>query len=221
MKGLLLNHFYSVKNSIILYFFLALLIPIILFITIDQKSIVLDIITILIPMFLMLPAMEVLKTETSSGWSKFMITLPIKKNTIVTSHFICFAILLILGLITTICLMSIFSLFNENLMSSNALTISQVMKGITISIIVAAIAFFLTYLLGADKADLILILAAMISIAVYFLSSWTFKKIINLDFIERVQTDIMFSITYLLLALLILAISYFSSIALYNSKEFK
>lgn len=61
----------------------------------------------------------------------------------------------------------------------------------------------------------------MISIAVYFLSSWTFKKIINLDFIERVQTDIMFSITYLLLALLILAISYFSSIALYNSKEFK
>src|SRR5699024_8080179 len=56
--------------------------------------------TLIVMLFLVTPALEFLKREAVSGWNEYVTTLPLKRKTIVKSHYQFY--LLLLGLATLI-----------------------------------------------------------------------------------------------------------------------
>src|SRR5699024_7577264 len=105
MKGLLLNQYYSVFTSLRNYLFLGVIIAAILIFS--QNEFMQSFAQILITIFMVTPALEVLKHESKSGWNKFVLTLPIKRSNVVQSHFLFFIMTMISGILITIAMFAL------------------------------------------------------------------------------------------------------------------
>lgn len=218
MKGLLINQFYSVSKSIYLYTIVGVIISsFLLFLSIPYTRMIG---TLIVMLFLVTPALEFLKREAVSGWNEYVTTLPLKRKTIVKSHYQFY--LLLLGLATlisgAIVIVSRLMPSNENMDVS---TIAMIINCISIVIVLGVFVFPATYLWGSSRADAIILVASLISVMIYQGVALLYAVLLQ-NFSEQIlpwaNQDLIFALFYFILSVIMLFISYSLSIKIYNSK---
>src|SRR5690625_1635721 len=153
MKGLILNNLYSVERSIRFSTFLSIIL--IVGLLLIQQSFSVRIAAFL--PFLLIPvnAFEVLKLDQLSGWNKFEITLPVKRHQIILSKYVIFLLLFLLGAILSILLFYIIKLFIS--FSFTLLFFNYLLRGMGMVLCLAVIVYPLTFILGTEKSDIIML----------------------------------------------------------------
>lgn len=212
MRGLILNNFYTIGRSVKSSSLLAIAIVIGLLITKNEMALRA---AIFLP-FLLIPvhAFEVLKHDTLSGWNRFEITLPVTRKTIVTSKYVTFLLLFITSLIIVSVPFLLVHFFVYPTM--NPLFFNFLLRGMGLIISIAALTFPLTYVLGTEKSDTITMSGVGFSLGLFFAVS-----MLLLLFIGSTENfDEIFSVTFFMIASLLLLISYAISIWIYMNKQF-
>lgn len=212
MKGLILNNLYSIRKSTKTSSILAIAAVIVLVMT--QHNIALRI-ALFLP-FLLIPvqAFEVLKQDAMSGWNKFEITLPVTRSQIVGSKYSTF---LLLFMCSFMLIMVVFVITDQFMYS----VIDQVFfnflcRGMGIILCLAASTFMLTYKLGTEKSDSIMISSMGFTFSMFFGLSILIEMILgNINYIDEI-----FSVTFLTLAAISLLISYIFSVQIFKKKDF-
>lgn len=212
MKGLILNNLYSIERSIRFSTFLSvILIVILLFI---QQAFSVRIAAFL--PFLLIPvnAFEVLKLDQLSGWNKFEITLPVKKHQIIQSKYITFLLLFLLSTILSILLFYIVNLFVSFFFTM--LFFNFLLRGMGMVLCLAVIVYPLTLILGTEKSDIIM----LCSIGFAFSMFGLVFALLQLTVGTIDNFDIIFSIGFLFVSIVLLMMSYLVSTTVYKHKEF-
>ncbi|WP_281197587.1 ABC-2 transporter permease [Staphylococcus felis] len=219
MKGLLLNQYYSVKKSMLIYSIAGVLIAsFLLFLSIPYTRMIG---TLIVMLFLVTPSMEFLKREAISGWDEFTIALPISRKKVIQSHYYFYLILLTTATLisTTIVVISRLTTSSEHL---NVSTFAMIINCISIVIVLGVFVFPMTYYMGSSRADAIILSASFISVLLYqgiaLLYAATLQ-IVSESLFPKINQDIIFSIFYLLFSLILLYLSYVFSKKIYESKE--
>lgn len=211
MKGLILNNFYSVRDSIKLSLMIAIVANVILIATGNSTS--LQIAIFLSFVLISSNAFEVLKQDSSSGWSKFEFILPLARYKIVQSKYLTFLLLLVLSLLVTIVIFAVSSLF---ITSSEELILNFTFRGMGFVFCIASIVYPLTYILGGDKSEVIRLISMVFSLGVFGLIYF-----LQLKVMEKTESfDRIFSLSFLLVSIIFFVISYVVSIITYKEKEF-
>lgn len=212
MKGLILNNLYSIEKSAKTSIILASAAVIILVMT--QLSAAIKV-ALFLP-FLLIPvhAFEVLKHDAMSGWSKFETTLPVTRKQIVGSKYSTFLLLLMCSLMIII---FIFFVVDQVIYPViDQLFFNFLFRGMAIILCLAASTFMLTYKLGTEKSDAIMIGSASFTFSVFFGLSILLEIILgNIQHIDEV-----FSVTFFVIASIFLLVSYILSVKIYKKKEF-
>ncbi|MGP4074718.1 ABC-2 transporter permease [Halobacillus sp. K22] len=217
MKGLLLNQYYTVEKTIINYIPLALLLTTIL-IFFDNSKV--QRLAAFLPIILMASSsLEVLKREAKSGWNQYVLTLPVKRQNVVQSHYIFFILLTITGLLIA-CIGYALALFIGGQPPGNAYGHS-LMSIIGITFTMGFTAYPLTYALGTEKAELVAGISAGAGLGLYFLSASLFEFLIMpIQAFQGFNSDLLFSLSFMVITLLLFVLSYMISIQIYKRKEF-
>jgi ABC-2 type transport system permease protein len=211
MKGLILNNFYSMRDSIKLSLMIAIVANVILIATKNSTS--LQIAIFLSFVLISSNAFEVLKQDSSSGWSKFELILPLARYKIVQSKYLTFLLLLVLSLLVTIGIFAVTSLFIN---SSEELILNFIFRGMGFVFCIASIVYPLTYILGGDKSEVIRLISMVFSLGVFGLIYF-----LQLKVMEKTEGfDRIFSLSFLLVSIIFFVISYVVSIITYKEKEF-
>ncbi len=212
MRGLLRNNFYSMGSNLLLSTLMAAFIMIFcVFLTMDD----------FVPMLLagqsfifVANSGSAFKTDVSSDWSKFEITMPVKRSDVINAKYISFIGLILLGIIFAVMTLLVRGIFFETL-HINAV-IFALSYGATLSIMSVSIMFPLLLKFGAGKSELLIIVAALIAAGIYislpFIISAFSKRPTNMS-------DLSVSFVAVLLAIIMITISYFISLTIYKRKE--
>ncbi|KQL56039.1 MULTISPECIES: ABC-2 transporter permease [Bacillaceae] len=218
MKGLLLNQYYSVQKSIWVYALLAFVIPVVILIFFEGSM--LDRLAAFVAIgFMVSPALEVLKHEGKSGWSKYMATLPISRAKVVQSHYLFFVLLLLVGVgFAGAAYFIATHLFNQ--VPTDYFFVG-ILSIIGIVLTSGVITYPLTYILGAEKSDMILVLGMGGSIGVYLLTYTIFSMVFNEEGTYfGSDADLFFGLLFIGITLIVFVLSYIVSLILYKRKEF-
>jgi len=212
MKGLILNNLYSVERSIRFSTFLSIIL--IVGLLLIQQSFSVRIAAFL--PFLLIPvnAFEVLKLDQLSGWNKFEITLPVKRHQIILSKYVIFLLLFLLGAILSILLFYIIKLFIS--FSFTLLFFNYLLRGMGMVLCLAVIVYPLTFILGTEKSDIIMLCSMGFAFSMYGLVF----ALLQLTAGSIDNFDIIFSMSFLSISIILLIMSYVVSTIVYKHKEF-
>ena len=211
MKGLILNNFYSIRDSIKLSLILAIVANVILIATENSTS--MQIAIFLSFLLISSNAFEVLKQDSLSGWSKFEFVLPIARHKIVQSKYLTFLLLLMLSLLVTTVTFLVTSLF---ITYSEKLILNFIFRGMAFVFCIASIVYPLTYILNGDKSEVIRLISMFFSLGVFGLVYFFQLQLMD----KNENFDIIFSLSFLLVSILFFVISYIFSIIKYKKNEF-
>ncbi len=212
MKGLILNNFYTIEKSVKSSIILSIAAVIILVMTEHDMALRA---ALFLPFFLIpVHGFEVLKHDVMSGWNTFEITLPVTRKQIVGSKYFTFLLLLLCSfLIIGVTFFTVDRLFFPVM---DQLFFNFLLRGIGLILCLAASTFALTYKLGTEKSDSIMIGSAAFTFGVFFgLSILLEMTVGNIENIDE-----LFSITFVCIASIAFMSSYATSVYLYNRKEF-
>ncbi|MBM9448529.1 hypothetical protein BUY18_11150 [Staphylococcus cohnii] len=218
MKGLLLNQYYSVNKSILLYFIVGIIIStFLLVLAIPYTKMIATLLTIVL---IVTPALEVLKREANSGWNTYIMVLPFTRKNIVASHYIFYLILALLGFLTSICVLLISIILGSYKL--DAPTIAMVLNCLSVILFLGTVVYPLTYFLGSSRADGIIIISSLVIVAVYNLVAliyiYLFQPIFTKIF-SNLDQDILFAVLYLIMNVFLYYLSFLISKKIHFSKE--
>ncbi|MCA2500426.1 ABC-2 transporter permease [Staphylococcus xylosus] len=209
MRGLLINQYYTNKQTIIKYVIWAI-----------AAGAIFSYMNLLFSIYLMIiaittPAIDNLKKDENSGWDRFISTLPLSRNTYVLSSYSFYFMLTIIGLLASTLITFI-----------NTLDLTISLNAIFISLSVAfqySLIFTLTYKLGTDKSNMIQIIASLIipfSLAILY----SILEIFNYNFSNQplltILSNPLIAFIYFIFSSIILAFSIILSLKTFNKKEF-
>lgn len=212
MKGLLLNHIYSTEKSIRNGMLFTVFISIILYLS--QQSVALRVAAFLPFIFMVQPAFEVVKHDAMSGWNKFVFTLPLRRSTLVQSHYILLLLLVGVGALLAVGLFYGATFFVDSF--SADVFYNFALRAIGIVLCMAALSYPLTFLWGTEKSDQITLMSVGFGFGIFFLVSLFLLFTIGAD---AEGYDRIFSLSLAAVSLLIYAVSYGISLWIYNKKE--
>ncbi|QQK81295.1 ABC-2 transporter permease [Salicibibacter cibi] len=215
MKGLLLNQYYSVSASLRNYVLLSVVIVAILLFS--RNELMQGFAQMLITIFMVTPALEVLKHESKSGWNKFVLTLPIKRGDVVQSHFLFFALAMISGLLVTVALFALADLILGDILTSTNML--GILNGAGIALLLGIVAYPLTYKWGAEKADTVLMLGIIVAVGLFLLSNWLYIEFIE-DAFQGINHELLFTSGFCVITFMLYIISYGITLQVYKRKEF-
>lgn len=213
MKGLLLNHVYITQKTIRNSFLIAVVIISAFYVS--GHSVALRGAAFIPFLVLIQPAFEVLKHDALSGWHKFVITLPLKRKAYIQSHY---ALALILILSAALISAGLF-LIAQQLIDFDQVHTFYIffLRGMSLVLIIAALVYPLTFKLGIEKSDSIVIISSVSSIGLFFATSTLFLFLFN---IPSASFDLIFSFVFLGISLFIFTLSFFISTFIFNKKEY-
>ncbi len=212
MRGLILNNLYSIEKSVKTSIILASAVVIILVMT--QHNMALRV-ALFLPFFLIpVHAFEVLKHDAMSGWNRFETTLPVTRKQIVGSKYSTFLILFMCSLAIIVFVFSVVNQFMYAVIDQ--LFFNFLLRGMGLIMCLAASTFMLTYRLGTEKSDSIMIGSAGFTFGVFFGLSILLEIVLG----NIQQIDEIFSVTFFIIAALSLFVSYILSMQIYKNKEF-
>ncbi|MDO7284380.1 ABC-2 transporter permease [Shouchella clausii] len=219
MKGLVLNQYYSVGKSFWNYIALSVVITAILLFT--QNEMLMQFAAWLPLFFMVTPALEVLKHESMSGWSKFVLTLPLKRREVVQSHYLFYSMMIVIGIVITVALFMVADSLIGQVMTDSS--VNKIMNGVGIVLISGLLNYPLTYLLGTEKSDGILVFSIMAAVGLFLLSSWLFEIFlgaVSFDALQGMNLDKLFSGSFLAVTFVLFMASYVIALQVYKRKEF-
>ncbi|MFV5770012.1 ABC-2 transporter permease [Mammaliicoccus sciuri] len=216
MKGLLLTNYYLVYRSVLSYTLIASLVAFILLWFSSEKSLSIAIMIILL--LTSLPSLEIIKKENSSGYDRYVLTLPVSKKNIVTSHYIFYFVNSSIGVIASFFIFFVYENFfakEENLNFLNSASL-----GIFIVLFGGSLVFPLLYLLGPEKSDAIVIGGGMSGLLFVFIIQELIKQFQKIFPLIVKDTHFTIPMIYIFLGMIIFLVSYYISKFIYFKKEF-
>lgn len=212
MKGLILNNFYSMGKGIGYAIFVSVVAVIVL--TLVETKIATRVAGILPMVLIPTFALEVLKYDAMSGWSKFEIILPVTRKKIVQSKYTTFLLLLLVSALVPTLMFFIADLFT--LQTYTTLFFSYMLRGMGFILCIAALTYPLTYLLGTERSDSISVSSFIFAFGVFISLQFLLQLIIG----KVDGFDETFSFIYFVISIIFFGISYVVSTRIYKEKEF-
>lgn len=206
MKALILNQYYSSRTQIFIYSALTIVIAI-FFTAFNNNPIGAAIFTCLYPA---LGAMDYLKKESASDWLKYAITMPVKRRTIVNTHFLVHLTLVLMGFIVSLIVISI-------LKASFVTGLSTSFVGLGFALQTSLI-YLLTYKFGSENSNGIYLLG-MLFLFVIFVVCIILSAILHNNHIALLS-HLALNSYYLILSIIIGLIVYYLSLKHFNNADF-
>lgn len=216
MKGLLLTNYYLVHRSVLSYIFIASLVAFVLLWFSSEKSLPIAIMIILL--LTSLPSLEIIKKENSSGYDRYVLTLPVSKKNIVTSHYIFYFVNSSIGVIVSFFIFFVYD--NFFVKEENLKFLDSASLGIFIVLFGGSLVFPLLYLLGPEKSDAIVIGEGMIGLLFVFIIQELIKQFQKIFPLILKDTHFIIPMIYIFLGIIIYLVSYYVSRIIYLKKEF-
>lgn len=218
MKGLIRNNFYSVGSTLkwTIAFCMVINIGVIIgAVRFPSNDVFLPIlISGQIGAFVGLTG-TALQKDNASKWSKYERTLPLKICTVVRARYISFFIFAIIGILLGTITVLLFSLI-----SGQPLNLERVgygySFGITFALVVPALLYPLVLKFGADKSEILLMIAVLITVGLFVGGSVILEPYLN----HLNNVNMIYRIVCIAIGFIMFIGSYFISLALYKRKEF-
>ncbi|WZX99969.1 ABC-2 transporter permease [Bacillus sp. FSL W7-1360] len=215
MKGLLLSQYYSVEKSLKMYIALSVAIVGIVFLIQNENWFFF---AAYIPMVLISsPAAESLKHESMSGWHKLMLTMPLKRNHVVQSHYFFYVMTVLLGLVVTVVLFTVAELVAGGFLT--VYTISWMVNGLGVTLVLGSVTYPLTYKLGIEKSQAAVVTGVITAIGLFIFSRILYEIIVS-HALQEALRELLFSSLFLVMTLVLFILSYFIAVLIYKRKEF-
>lgn len=219
MKGLLKNNLYGVIENIkIVFAFITLLGMALLF---TGEASLLNIFSLIVAPVVAVLTISCLRKESSSKWSKYKPTLPVKRKEIVKGQYISHFLISLAGMLTValFILLTVLIHGNQYFYYGFRDAVTLILLGGILSILIGAIAYPLYYLWGAERTEIILVLSVVLSIAVImglsiFVNFFTGSGDVS-DTVYYISLSAIMAIT-----VLIFLLSYFLTCQIFKYKEY-
>lgn len=219
MKGLLKNNLYGVIENIkIVFAFITLLGMALLF---TGEASLLNIFSLIVAPVVAVLTISCLRKESSSKWSKYKLTLPVKRKEIVKGQYISHFLISLAGMLTValFILLTVLIHGNQYFYYGSRDAVTLILLGGILSILIGAIAYPLYYLWGAERTEIILVLSVVLSIAVImglsiFVNFFTGSGDVS-DTVYYISLSAIMAIT-----VLIFLLSYFLTCQIFKYKEY-
>lgn len=164
MKGLLKNNFYATLSNVKAFAIVMLLLGVFV-VAMDNKIPSLIIGYMLLGMIgFSLNSIASLRKESATKWSKYKLTAPVKRSTIVQSYFWSLLLWLIVGMIFAGIGVSLSIMLHGFPFDRNTDVFMLFVVGIGISLFMGAIFFPLFYLGGEERNEVFLVISLLCSI---------------------------------------------------------
>jgi len=212
MKGLILNNLYSMEKSIKSSSLLTVVAVVLLLLT--NQSTALKVAAFLPFVLIPVHAFEILKYDAMSGWNKYEIILPVIRKRIVESKYMTFLLLLIFSVLLVFCVA--FTVHLLMFPTMHSVFFNYLLRGMGLIICIAALIYPLTYKLGTEKSDSIMMGSVGFSLGMFFVIDFMLEMLISgvEDFDKK------FSAIFFIMSIIFLIISYVISVNIYKNKEF-
>lgn len=216
MRGLLLTNYYLVYRSFFAYTGLAILVSAVIFYFGDASMH--RFVAMLIILFVVMPALEVIKYESKSGYDRYVLTLPVSRTNIVQSHYFFYLLIVVIGAVLSYSVFFVYSLGSDVPIDS---IFSIVSFGTFIVLFAGAIVYPLLYMIGPEKSDAIVIEGQWGTFATFGLQSVVgyVAEQVPLSFLH-INPSLYVPIIYLMIGVILYIISFFIAAAIYHKKEF-
>lgn len=212
MNGLIRNNLYSMENSILIAFIISVFLAIVPFGGVNPTLFPM-IISIQIFVFVVNIGTS-LRADETAKWSKFELTLPIKRSNLVLAKYVSIIILILMGIVMGTATMVLSSYYDYSV--SHSALVYGFEYGLTLSILSTSIMYPLSLKLGAGKSEIIFIISAFATIGIMLLiaavlSTWTEGMNLRHPLVGAVSV---------IVAIVAFVLSYFVSVIIHNRKEF-
>lgn len=176
-------------------------------------------VAMLIILFVVMPALEVIKYESKSGYDRYVLTLPVSRTNIVQSHYFFYLLIVVIGAVISYGIFLVYSLGSDEPIDG---IFNIVSFGTFIVLFAGAIVYPLLYMIGPEKSDAIVIGGAMGGLfATFGLQSVVgyAAEQVPLSFLH-INPSLYVPIIYLMIGVILYIISFFIAAAIYHKKEF-
>lgn len=212
MKGLIRNNLYAMEHSILLAFVISAFLAVVPLGGVSSALLPL-IISVQIFVFVVNIGTS-LRADETAKWSKFELTLPVKRSRIVLAKYASIMILLLLGVVMGMATMALLSCYGYAI-DRPALEYGFG-YGLTLSIFSTSVMYPLSLKVGAEKSEVIFVISAFAAIGMMLLiaaalSAWTGGMNLRHPLVGAVSV---------IAALAVFVLSYLVSVRLHGSKEF-
>ncbi|GMR64442.1 ABC-2 transporter permease [Bacillus wiedmannii] len=216
MRGLLLTNYYLVYRTFFMFMGIAILGAGFVFYFGDASMY--RLIATFIILFAAIPALEVIKYESKSGYEKYVLTLPVTRSNIVQSHYFFYFSVVIIGTLLS------YGIFYVHGLVSNTPIDDGIFKSVSLGTFIilnaGAIAYPLLYVFGAEKSDAITIGGACGGLVTYFGLQSVIGYLIEQFPISNLNSSLYVSILYTIFGVIIYIFSFVISVFIYRKKEF-
>lgn len=217
MKGLLKNNFYATLSnvkvfSIIMFLFFVFVI------IIDNRIPLLIISYMLLGMVgFSFNFIASLRKESVTKWSKYKLTVPVKRSEIVQSYFLSLFLWLVVGMIFAGIGVAFSVILHGFPFDRNTDIFMMFVVGVGISLFMGTIFFPLFYLGGEERSELFLVISLLSGVGFIMVSS----TCMNILFPEMNNIQIILcGVVILMTAFLMFVFSYLLTVYIYQKKEY-
>ena len=112
MNALLLTNYYLVYRSLFMYAGIAFLASALILHFGDAS--LQPLAAMLAILFLVMPALEVIKHEGKSGYDKFVLTLPVTRKKVISSHYMFYLLVVLMGTLLSISVFYLYGFITSN-----------------------------------------------------------------------------------------------------------
>ncbi len=217
MKGLLKNNFYATLSnvkvfSIIMFLFFVFVI------IIDNRIPLLIISYMLLGMVgFSFNFIASLRKESVTKWSKYKLTVPVKRSEIVQSYFLSLFLWLVVGMIFAGIGVAFSVILHGFPFDRNTDIFMMFVVGVGISLFMGTIFFPLFYLGGEERSELFLVISLLSGVG-FIMASSTCMNILFPE-INNIQI-ILCGVVILMTAFLMFVFSYLLTVYIYQKKEY-
>ncbi len=219
MKGLLKNNFYGITDSLKVVALLLIILGAVLALLGDASMV--GIFPFMPAPLLAVLSLSCLRRESASRWCRYKLTLPVRRSDIVKSQYISHALCSASGAVAAAIFLAVTVAIHGNIYFyygfRDALTL--IMGGLILSLLMGAAAYPLCYIWGAERMEIILIIALTAAIAVVF----GLSLLLNVMLGDAIVSDILYYISLLAITVVTAAVyigSCFAAAAIYERKEY-
>lgn len=216
MIGLLLTNYYLVYRTFFTFMGIAILGS--GFVFYFGNASMYRLIATFIILFAAIPALEVIKYESKSGYEKYVLTSPVTRSNIVQSHYFFYFLVVIIGTVLSYGIFYVHSFVSDTPIDDEIF--KSVSLGTFIILNAGAIAYPLLYVFGAEKSDAITIGGACGGLVTYFGLQSVIGYLIEQFPISNLNSSVYVSILYTIFGVIIYIFSFVISVFIYRKKEF-
>ncbi len=154
-----------------------------------------------------------IQQDATSKWNRFELTLPIKRTDVIKAKYVSFLLFVLIGLVLAI-ISTILHIAITDVVNFERIGYSFTF-GLAFALSIPTFMIPLILIFGADKNEVILFAAVGLGFALFFGSSMLIAYILPIEH----NSNLIFRGGYLLLSVILYAVSYLVSVIIYNKKE--